>query len=92
MKFYHGTSMEKWKLIQEEGVLWGVRTSEEFNPSRCTYLATDLEEAKQYGEIVLEIDYIPTDSQWKNNYFPDEWQHREYNPIPSDLIKKVIMV
>ena len=55
MIFYHGTSAENWKTIQEEGVLWGVRFFEGSHPSRCTYLAVDKEEALNDGEILLEV-------------------------------------
>lgn len=88
MKFYHGTSQENWEKIQAEGVLWGIRNA----PSRCTYLAVEKEHANPYKkplEVLLEIDYDPTETQWCNNYIPDEWQHREYNPIPlSKVIEK----
>ena len=89
MKFYHGTSPNKLEEIKSEGVLWGIRSSEEFNPDRCTYLTPMLEEAKEYGDVVLEVDYDPTDNAWVNNYFPDEWQHREYKPIPLSMIVEI---
>jgi RNA:NAD 2'-phosphotransferase (TPT1/KptA family) len=47
MTFFHGTSKENWKTIQEEGVLWGRRyiVDNEGRPvkevSRCTYLALE---------------------------------------------------
>ena len=56
MIWYHGTSKECWDKIQAEGVLFGVRG---FGASRCTYLAADIQEAKCYGEIVLQVDYDP---------------------------------
>ncbi len=83
--FYHGTSQENWEKIQKEGVLLGIRDA----PSRCTYLATDIENAVAHNkpnEVILEVIYDPTDEHWSNNYFPDEWQHREYNPIPLELV------
>lgn len=52
MFFYHGTTEENWKRIQEEGVLFGIR---EFAKSRCTYLTIDIDEARQYGEILLQV-------------------------------------
>ena len=39
MIFYHGTTEENWKRIQEEGILFGVR---KLAKSRCTYLTTDI--------------------------------------------------
>lgn len=75
MKFYHGTSEENWQKILKEGVLWGVRhvlnsdgsISTTNQPSRCTYLAVDLEEAKQYGEVILEVDYDVENSTVQQN-------------------------
>ena len=82
MKFYHGTTKENWKKIQKEGVLWGVRDA----PMRCTYLAVDKDEAKCYGDIILEIEYTPKKGKM-NNYIDDCWQFRVYEPIPTDCIK-----
>jgi len=76
--------MEKWRKIQGEGILWGMRSA----PSRCTYLTPLIEEARRYGDVVLEVKYDPT-TEGKNNYFPDEWQHREYNPIPLSKVRIV---
>ncbi len=82
MLMYHGTTAEKWAKIQEEGVLWGVRNA----PSRCTYLAALLVDAKGYGDIVLEVDFDPkTDTP--NNFHPDSWQCRVYVPIPLNRVK-----
>ena len=39
MIFYHGTTEENWKRIQEEGVLFGVR---EFAKSRATAFTISL--------------------------------------------------
>ena len=64
MKFYHGTSEDNWNKIQEEGVLFGVR---EFAKSRATYLTTDINEAKQYGEVLLQVDYDPSEHPDMNN-------------------------
>jgi len=97
MIFYHGTSLENWEKIQKEGVLWGARTvyasdgsiSKKYTPDRCTYLAVEKHHANPYKkprEVVLKIEYDPTDDQWCNNYFSGEWQHREYEPIPLSMI------
>jgi RNA:NAD 2'-phosphotransferase (TPT1/KptA family) len=77
MIFYHGTSKENWQSIQQEGLLWGIRNT----PSRCTYLASDLQEAVKYGEIILQIDYEPSAKEYCNNWCEGCWQHREYEPI-----------
>lgn len=65
MIFYHGTSQDNWKEIQKEGILYGRRyvlnndRTIHHEVSRCTYLAVDLEEAKQYGDIILQVEYDP---------------------------------
>ena len=92
MIFYHGTSQESWKTIQQEGFLYGRRYIIDSNGkiikevSRCTYLATDLEEAKHYGEVVLQVEYDPKSSK-HNNYIDGCWQLRVYEPIPLSQIK-----
>jgi len=105
MKWYHGTSQENWETIQKEGILFGRRfvTDSDGNTikevDRCTYLATDIEEAKHYGEIVLEVEYNPFDANGEvkkdkrklplNNYNSDSWQIRVYEPIPLSNIKEL---
>lgn len=92
MIFYHGTSQENWKAIQQEGFLYGRRYIIDNNGNiikevdRCTYLATDLEEAKYYGEVVLQVEYDPKSSK-HNNYVDGCWQLRVYEPIPLSQIK-----
>lgn len=83
MIFYHGTSLENWNKIQKEGVLFGriPNPNKEYNPSRCTYLATDFNEAKYYGDIVLEVEYNPLLHPKMNNYIEGCWQLRVYEPI-----------
>lgn len=83
--WYHGTSIETWEAIQKEGVLWGLRGG----PSRCTYLAADLEEAKCYGEVVLEIIYNPLEDKGNNNYIENCWQMRVYSPISLENIRRI---
>lgn len=85
MKFYHGTSEDNWNKIQEEGVLFGVR---KFAKSRCTYLTTDINEAKQYGEVLLQVDYDPLEHPDMNNYIDGCWQLRVYEPIPLISVRK----
>jgi len=95
MIFYHGTTKESWETIQQEGFLYGRRYIVDNNGkivqevSRCTYLATDLEEAKHYGEVVLQVEYDPKSSKHRNynNYVDDCWQLRVYEPIPLSQIK-----
>lgn len=91
MKFYHGTSKEKWKLIKREGILWGIHSY------RYTYLTPEIEIAKAYGEIILEIDYRPVGINGKgiDNYGfnPPEgetcWQFSVFIPIPLTMIKQL---
>lgn len=92
MIFYHGTSQESWEAIQQEGFLYGRRYITDSNGkiikevNRCTYLATDLEEAKYYGEVVLQVEYDPKSSK-HDNYVDGCWQLRVYEPIPLSQIK-----
>lgn len=96
MKFYHGTTLENWKQIQKEGILFGIRAvldkngniSSEYKPQRTTYLATTTAEAKCYGDIVLEVEYDPFLHPKKNNYVDGCWQLRVYEPIPLINIKQ----
>lgn len=83
MKMYHGTSHDIWNEIAKEGVIWGVRNA----PSRCTYLTPDRDEAEQYGPIIIEIDYDPTEG--KNNWQEGAWQCREYEPIPLSKVTRM---
>lgn len=94
MTFFHGTSKENWNAIQKEGILFGKRYITDNNGniikevSRCTYLATNLEEAKCYGDVVLQVEYEPFKHKKKNNYIDGCWQVRVYEPIPlSDITK-----
>ena len=95
MIFYHRTTKENWDKIQEEGILYGRRYvlnndgSIQREVSRCTYLATDIAEAMQYGDIVLEVEYEPSTNPKKNNYVDGCWQVRVYEPIPIDKFSLV---
>ena len=95
MIWYHGTSQKTWQIIQQEGFLYGRRYITDNNgkiikeADRCTYLATDLEEAKCYGDVVLQVEYDPHTSK-RNNYVEGCWQIRVYEPIPLQNIKKLI--
>ena len=78
MIFYHGTSKENWDTIQREGILFS---------GRVTYLAVDMEEAKCYGNIVLQVEYDPTTHPNMNNYVDGCWQFRVYEPITISNVK-----
>lgn len=94
MIFYHGTSEENWKKIQNEGVLYGRRyvTDSDGNiikeVDRCTYLAVEKEEAQCYGNVILEVKYNPLKTPKHNNYIEGCWQVRVYEPIPLSHIKE----
>lgn len=95
MIFYHGTTKENWEKIKEEGVLYGRRFVLNNNGSinqevsRCTYLAVDKEEAKQYGDVVLQVEYNPFINPKCNNYTNGCWQVRVYEPISLSQIKEL---
>lgn len=95
MTFYHGTSKENWNTIQKEGILYGRRYilnndgSIKKEVDRCTYLAVDKDEAEQYGEVVLKVEYNPFKTPKHNNYIEGCWQVRVYEPIPLTDIEKI---
>lgn len=102
MIFYHGTSEEHWEKIQKEGVLWGYNTHKDENGRshkgyRYTYLTPDLEVAKKFSDVVLEIEYEPVgiDGREIDNYGfgPPEgqtcWQFSVFVPIPSENVKRL---
>lgn len=80
MKWFHGTNEEAWKHIQKEGILFGIDKFVNSSP-RKTYLAADIEEAKCYGNVILEVEYDPFINPKMNNYIDDCWQIRVYEPI-----------
>lgn len=102
MKFYHGTSAEKWKVIQEEGVLWGynIHTNPDGTPYksyRYTYLTPEISVAEKYGDVILEVEYEPVgvDGRGMDNYGFDPpdgetcWQFSVFVPIPINKIKSI---
>lgn len=95
MIFYHGTSKENWDAIQREGVLFGRRfiVDNEGNTikevDRCTYLAVEKDEAKHYGEVVLQVVYDPFTKPRRNNYHEGCWQVRVYEPIPLSNVVEI---
>ena len=94
MIFYHGTSYENWENIKQEGVLYGRRYVTEGSQvkevNRCTYLATDIDEAKCYGNIVLQVEYDPFKHKKRNNYIDGCWQIRVYEPIPISNVTQIM--
>lgn len=78
MVFYHGTNQDAWNNIQNEKILFGKRNGIKH---RATYLATDKDEAKCYGVVLLEVKYNPYEHPDMNNYCEDCWQFRVYEPI-----------
>ena len=94
MIFFHGTSYENWGKIKQEGVLYGRRYVVDGNQvkevDRCTYLSTDIDEAKCYGNIVLQVEYDPFKHKKRNNYIDGCWQIRVYEPIPISNVKPIM--
>lgn len=93
-KFYHGTSEETREKIKTEWCLRGTRETIHglwIKPSRCTYLTPDIEEAKKYGNIVLEVEYNPYKHRRENNYMPGCWQFRVYEPIQLEHVKCILV-
>jgi len=102
MKFYHGTSEEKWKLIQKEKILWGYNIYKNADGStyrsyRYTYLTPEIEVAEKYGDVLLEVEYEPVgvDGQRIDNYGFDPpsdqtcWQFSVFIPITINNVKKL---
>ena len=102
MIFYHGTSEEKWKLIQEEGVLWGYNIYEDENGKpyksyRYTYLTPDIDVAKRFGNVLLEVEYEPVgvDGTKTDNYGFNPppgmncWQFSVFVPIDLKFVKRI---
>jgi hypothetical protein len=110
MKFYHGTSEKTWMAIQREGVLWGYNMYKEPDGTirrgyRYTYLTPEIDVAKGYGDIILEVEYEPigVDGRDIDNYcfeheIPEEerkagatcWQFSVFVPISIDKIRRIM--
>lgn len=99
MIFYHGTSKENWDKIQKEGVLWGYNmykdeNGKEYMGYRYTYLTPEIEIAKKYGNVLLEVEYEPVgvDGRGIDNYGFDPpegttcWQFSVFIPIGLDKV------
>jgi hypothetical protein len=56
---------------------------------RCTYLAVNKEEAEQYGDVVLKVEYNPFNNPKDNNYIEGCWQVRVYKPIPLTDVERI---
>lgn len=80
--FYHGTDQHGLRETIKQGYLLHKRATKDFpNMSPCTYLAVDINEARQYGNIIMEVKYDPSLNPLKNNYCKGCWQMRVYEPI-----------
>lgn len=81
MIFYHGTKEYCFKKILEEGVLWGYR-GKRFK--RVTFLTTSKPEAQAYGDVLLEVEYTPSEKEW------DGTTHvLVTEPIPLSNVKRI---
>ena len=102
MIFYHGTTEEKWKLIQEEGVLWGFNVysndCEIYRSYRYTYLSPLKNVSKVYGDVLLEVEYDPIgiDGRGIDNYGfnPPKgqicWQFSVFVPISIENVNQIL--
>ena len=87
LTFYHRTTKENWKKIQEEGVLWGK------HQYRYTYLSPE-DMGPSYGNVLLEVGYAPQGNPRDNYGFnppPGEycWQFSVFEPIKIDKVRRV---
>jgi len=78
MIFYHGTNKFGLSETLKQGFLLHKRP---MNASPCVYLAININEAKMYGDVVLEVEYDPRTNKSMNNYVDGCWQVRVYEPI-----------
>jgi hypothetical protein len=91
MIFYHGTSEENWEKIQKEGILWGIGRS-----YRYTYLTPEIEVAKGFGNVILEVIYEPLGvGSGIDNFGFDPppgmscWQFSVFIPIEISKVKRI---
>lgn len=95
MNFYHGTNKFGLAETEKQGFLLHKRVvldkdgnlSKMYKPDPCVYLTDDLKIAKQYGEIIIEVDYDPFKNPRMNNYCDNCWQFRVYEPIKNWKVK-----
>lgn len=90
MIFYHGMNEHGLAETKKQGFLLHKRIilNDDGEPSKIftkatsvTYLAVDIEEAKQYGKVILKVKYNPFKNPNMNNYCKGCWQVRVYEPI-----------
>ena len=81
--FFHGTSLQNWNLIKKDGFLFG-----KHNTYNYSYLTPDINMAKKYGNIILQVNYTPTGIIGIDNYgfYPPSqneycWQFSVFIPI-----------
>jgi hypothetical protein len=97
MKFFHRTTEENWKKIQEEGVLWGYTIHNGKMSYRYTYLSPD-DAGESYGPVLLEVEYDPKPEDFgiKHNYGDDPppgeycWQFSVFEPIQLNNVRRII--
>lgn len=78
MIFYHGTDKHGLEETERQGYLLHKRAQ---GMSHCVYLAVDIEEARQYGDVLMRVEYDPQKNKSMNNYLEGCWQFRVYEPI-----------
>lgn len=94
--FYHGTNLTRWRLIQREGVLWGVHDT-----YRYTYLAPDMEwplaiaNSMSGSPVILKVRYKPGTLRDNYGYNPPPGQcctqFSVFDPIPLKQVTRVIL-
>lgn len=88
MKCYHRTTLEVWEKIKKEKILFGVHDN-----YRYTYLSPSPLIPIEYGELLLEVEYVPTGIKGIDNFGfepPDGefcWQFSVFIPIPIENIR-----
>lgn len=105
MKYYHGTNKECWKDIKKEKQLLGhprkaagLKIGKSNN--RYTCLTPDINEAKCYGNIILEVEYMPIGKMNKDivdgfyfgktiDSFQEIWELKVFVPIHINQIRKL---
>ncbi len=90
--FYHRTTEEGWRKIQEEGVLYGATGFG--RATRCTYLAP-FDWGDSYGPVLLRVEYVPCGKRGVDNYCFDRpfgtvcTQFSVFTPIPLEKVERV---
>lgn len=92
-KWFHATTIENYKKIQKEGVLFGKNDIDE---TRRTFLARNLAELIRMinlsffrdlakCELILTVKYTP--NRTDDDYNPKYWEMIVYKPIPISDVK-----